>query len=129
MALVAIIAITTLAHAQDKDRDKEAKGNEGRSGARLTQLGAEALVPSCYNSASGEWRIVRPWSRTGESAAVCRPPTPWDINMPGSSNAPACNTGGAFECSASEFFIQLNSRGPQGPMGAPGMPGATGATG
>src|SRR5881296_1281011 len=90
----AIVALSTLTGHAGQNRDSN-QGNDGRSPAKVPKLGPDALVPSCYNSASGAWRVAR----------------------------------GNSDCSANEFFIQVNSRGPQGVPGATGPTGATGATG
>ncbi|PYR26192.1 MAG: hypothetical protein DMF92_18970, partial [Acidobacteria bacterium] len=90
----AIVAISTLTGHAGQNRDSN-QGNNGKPPAKVPKLGPDALVPSCYNSASGAWRVAR----------------------------------GNSDCSANEFFIQVNSRGPQGVPGATGPTGATGAQG
>src|SRR3989442_1690542 len=90
----AIVAISTLTGHAGQNVDSN-QGNDGKPRARVPKLGPDAPVPSCYNSASGAWRVAR----------------------------------GNADCSANEFFIEVNSRGPQGVPGATGPTGATGATG
>ena len=90
----AIVAVSTLTGHAGQNRDSN-KGNNDKQQARLPKLDPAAVVPSCYNSESGVWRVAR----------------------------------GSVDCNANEFFIDLNSRGPQGVMGATGPSGATGPQG
>src|SRR5438309_217686 len=54
----AIVAISTLTGHADQNKDSN-KGNEDKQRARLPKLGPAAVVPSCYNSESGAWRVAR----------------------------------------------------------------------
>ena len=128
--IVVFLTVTSTlpAYAGDQDRDKEKEDN---SRARLPAYGPGAVVPVCYNSQSGDWRLVSPWGVANAPALSCRPPAPWDsINVPaGGWSKVACTTGGAFDCREHEFFLELNSRGPQGPLGLTGPQGSIGPQG
>ena len=128
--IVVFLTVTSTlpAYAGDQDRDKEKEDN---SRARLPAYGPAAVVPVCYNSQSGDWRLVSPWGVANAPALSCRPPAPWDsINVPaGGWSKVACTTGGAFDCREHEFFLELNSRGPQGPLGLTGPQGSIGPQG
>src|SRR5437588_10456614 len=98
--LTSVIAIRADGQDRDNNRDDAAR-------ARLPQLGRKAQVPACYNSLSGDWRVVHPWSSKKSPGAVCRPPAPWDtVNVPPDGWGQAiCTAGGAFDCDANESFI------------------------
>jgi hypothetical protein len=136
-AIVGVCAVlltsTMTIHAGDQSKDRDTDRDDAPR-VRLPQLGPAAQVPACYNSVSGEWRVVHPWSSKISTGAVCRPPAPWDtVNVPaGGWGQVICTAGGAFDCDANESFIAIDSRGPQGlqgPIGAPGVQGSVGPQG
>src|SRR5438132_10940902 len=127
LAAILVGASTASAYADNQDE----RNSKDQRLQRLPALAPAALVPTCYNSENGAWRIVQSWSTTKSPALACRRPAPWDLlNVPPVESASvACNAGGAFECREHEFFFELDSIGPQGPQGIQGPQGPKGATG
>jgi hypothetical protein len=129
-----VVALTLTIHADGQNKDKDKDRDKDRDDAprvRLPQLGPAQPVPACYDSLSGDWRVVHPWSSRKSPTAACRPPAPWDgVDVPAGGWGPVlCNAGGAFDCDANESFIQIDSIGPQGPQGPTGAAGIQGRVG
>lgn len=80
-------------------------------------------IAGCYNQTNGQLRLVKPWEPAG-----CIPPAPYQAD-PDSGATQPCSGGGAFDCRTSEYFLEMNTVGPQGPMGPPGAKGDRGDAG
>src|SRR6266568_1558504 len=80
-------------------------------------------IAACYNQTNGQVRLVKPWEPAG-----CIPPAPYQAAGDGTSLT-LCSAGGAYDCRTNEYFVELNTDGPQGPVGPPGPQGPKGDTG
>jgi len=81
------------------------------------------IISACYNATNGQLRVVKPWE-----PSPCIPPAPYQ--PPADSIATAlCSSGGAFDCRTHEYFVEINTVGPEGPQGIQGPVGPAGPTG
>jgi hypothetical protein len=81
------------------------------------------MISACYNQTNGQVRLVKPWEPPG-----CIPPAGYAPGTDSTSTA-LCTSGGAFDCKAKEYFVEINTTGPQGPPGTPGPTGPQGVVG
>ncbi len=84
----------------------------------------QVTIPACYKEVSGGFRIVTPWFPKD-----CDPTTLGYPPEEGSIPGLLCTAGGAFDCKSNEYFLSINTVGPQGPQGPPGLPGPEGPQG
>jgi len=85
--------------------------------------GGAMLIASCYSQTTGQLRLVKPWEPVG-----CIPPAPY-VAAGDSTSTDVCTAGGAFDCRANEYFLEMNTVGPPGPAGPVGATGPTGLQG
>jgi 6-phosphogluconolactonase (cycloisomerase 2 family) len=81
------------------------------------------MLPTCYNMTNGQLRVVKPWSPPS-----CTPPAGYAAAADANPLMP-CDAGGAFDCTPREYFVVIDTVGPQGPPGPAGMAGPQGAPG
>jgi hypothetical protein len=80
-------------------------------------------IAACYNQTNGQVRLVKPWEPAG-----CIPPAPYQVSGDSSSTT-MCSAGGAYDCKTNEYFVEMNTAGPQGPKGDKGDRGDQGIQG
>ena len=92
--------------------------------AASTPYAGAVSIPTCYNQTNGSWRVVKPWAPTSCSPAAMGYPGDLDADV-----TVPCTSGGAFDCKPHEYFVEINTVGPQGPPGPPGPIGPAGPQG
>jgi len=125
-AAALLLAAASTAAAADRAPSRPDKGRHGddHRSHQLPHYMAPAIIPTCYEQRSGEWRVVAPWAPAGCDPTMLGFPAPAG-SLPGTR----CTSGGALACRPNELFVGVDTTGPEGPPGPQGLTGLQGPAG